>query len=374
MSTAGKRGKVKVDIKEKGSDNQTESNQNTIVLGRSELYLKIWSIGLTRTAKEYGISYPILKKACRNADVPLPTQSYWGSISVGKQVERTPLPKSDFENITIVNHPKVKERTERTEERAAVEKETKKDTSTLADALKNPTQRAYATEEASDIFIHKKNQWGGTLYERETLYQELWKYPVVTVAKTYGVSDVMIHKICKKLNVPTPPQGYWAKKRAGKQVDVIPLPKESEHTVFPYNGSPKMDKNGGCVLDSGSFQDFQKEEVENGTAFSFLGCDEYKKLVAKANQLCVAEDKHRLHRVLQNHKHVFAEWSKLHTRDELAAWPKGIRWHIPEGEPAFWASVSQKSLGRVYSILDALFCAVESLGGAVQNELCLIIR
>ncbi|MHB1127656.1 MAG: hypothetical protein ACYC2T_12020 [Bacillota bacterium] len=54
-------------------------------------------------------------------------------------------------------------------------------------------------------------------YNREKLYEEVWAKPVVEVAVQYGVSDVAIHKICKSLNVPVPPRGYWAKLRAGKK-------------------------------------------------------------------------------------------------------------------------------------------------------------
>ncbi len=48
------------------------------------------------------------------------------------------------------------------------------------------------------------------------LYEEVWAKPVVDVAVQYGVSDVAIHKICKSLNVPVPPRGYWAKLKAKK--------------------------------------------------------------------------------------------------------------------------------------------------------------
>ncbi len=41
---------------------------------------------------------------------------------------------------------------------------------------------------------------------------------MVEVARKYGISSVMLKKICRKLDVPTPPRGYWAKVRAGKSV------------------------------------------------------------------------------------------------------------------------------------------------------------
>ena len=60
------------------------------------------------------------------------------------------------------------------------------------------------------------------VYHRETLYQEVWAMPVTEVAKRYGsFSDVAIHKVCKSLDILTPPQGYWAKLRAGKPVKEV---------------------------------------------------------------------------------------------------------------------------------------------------------
>src|ERR1700694_751303 len=58
--------------------------------------------------------------------------------------------------------------------------------------------------------------WSETVFERVTMYAEVWKEPVNTVAKRYGVSDVALRKICEKLGVPVPPLGYWAKVAAGQ--------------------------------------------------------------------------------------------------------------------------------------------------------------
>ena len=60
---------------------------------------------------------------------------------------------------------------------------------------------------------------------REDLYARVWERPIRTLAKEFGLSDVALHKICRKHSVPTPPVGYWAKKAHGKKVDVTPLPK-----------------------------------------------------------------------------------------------------------------------------------------------------
>ncbi|OGA61662.1 MAG: hypothetical protein A3G81_07475 [Betaproteobacteria bacterium RIFCSPLOWO2_12_FULL_65_14] len=67
-------------------------------------------------------------------------------------------------------------------------------------------------------------------YERAKLYQEVWTEPVTKVAKSYGVSDVALRKICRKLGVPMPPLGYWMKLAAGKKIPAPPLPKHTGPT------------------------------------------------------------------------------------------------------------------------------------------------
>jgi hypothetical protein len=64
-------------------------------------------------------------------------------------------------------------------------------------------------------------------YRRTELYEQVWKEPVRTVARTYGISDVWLAKICRKLSVPRPPRGYWIRKRSGwsdKPLPLTPLP------------------------------------------------------------------------------------------------------------------------------------------------------
>jgi len=46
----------------------------------------------------------------------------------------------------------------------------------------------------------------------------------MVVAKRYGVSEVTLAKACRKLAVPLPPRGYWARIRAGRTLPRPPLP------------------------------------------------------------------------------------------------------------------------------------------------------
>jgi hypothetical protein len=59
-------------------------------------------------------------------------------------------------------------------------------------------------------------------YNRQNIYEEIWAEPILHVAKRYSMSDVGLGKICKKLKIPRPGLGYWAKKAAGKPLPARP--------------------------------------------------------------------------------------------------------------------------------------------------------
>ncbi|MBB3991437.1 hypothetical protein, partial [Croceicoccus naphthovorans] len=61
-------------------------------------------------------------------------------------------------------------------------------------------------------------------FTRREFYDLVWSKPMIHLAKELGVSDVALHKICRKHDIPNPPLGWWAKKAAGKAVEQIPLP------------------------------------------------------------------------------------------------------------------------------------------------------
>ncbi len=53
---------------------------------------------------------------------------------------------------------------------------------------------------------------------REVLYEQVWSKPMTKLATEYGVSDVALAKICRRLDIPLPMRGYWNKLQLGKKV------------------------------------------------------------------------------------------------------------------------------------------------------------
>lgn len=64
----------------------------------------------------------------------------------------------------------------------------------------------------------------GERITREELYEAVWSEPIHQLSKALGISDVGLAKVCKKLNVPVPGRGYWAKGRASRKLLRVPLP------------------------------------------------------------------------------------------------------------------------------------------------------
>src|SRR5438105_4631323 len=51
--------------------------------------------------------------------------------------------------------------------------------------------------------------------DREHLYEEAWSEPMARLAKHYGISDVALAKICREMDIPVAPRGYWRRLEKG---------------------------------------------------------------------------------------------------------------------------------------------------------------
>ena len=68
---------------------------------------------------------------------------------------------------------------------------------------------------------------------REDLYELVWSKPMTELAKDFGLSDVALAKRCRKLGVPVPGRGYWARVAAG-QAPRQPAPKKRADDAVDY--------------------------------------------------------------------------------------------------------------------------------------------
>ena len=84
---------------------------------------------------------------------------------------------------------------------------------------------------------------------REELFEKVWSKSGTKLSEELGVSDVAIAKRCKKLNVPRPPRGYWAKLEAGHRLKRPELPPTPDQ-VFVHEAEKTVGRSLGLPTES----------------------------------------------------------------------------------------------------------------------------
>lgn len=86
----------------------------------------------------------------------------------------------------------------------------------------DPTLAARTEDALPDVRLGSANR--ARYFTREFLHQLVWESPVSEVSRRLGISDVGLSKACRRVLIPVPSRGYWAKLEAGKWIAPAPLP------------------------------------------------------------------------------------------------------------------------------------------------------
>ena len=122
------------------------------------------------------------------------------------------------------------------------------------------------------------------LITREELYEAVWSESVQSLAKTLGISDVGLAKICKKLNVPRPGRGYWAKPSAARKLLRKPLPPLQPEQEETYRISQDAIQ-GGPAWTREALAHLAGEGVQVPSASRTSAQEETHPLIAKYREL-----------------------------------------------------------------------------------------
>jgi len=102
------------------------------------------------------------------------------------------------------------------------------------------------------------------IIHRDELYKQVWETPIFNLASSYGLSDSGLKKICKKLDVPTPPRGYWARLQFNYKVTQVPLPKlkkgQSDSYTIDQNSAERRE-----LIQKSEFDDAIPDEIKSAT-------------------------------------------------------------------------------------------------------------
>ena len=161
---------------------------------------------------------------------------------------------------------------------------------------------------------------------REELYKLVWSKPAVKIAKDLGISDVAVTKICKKLIIPKPSLGYWAKKQFGKRTRQTPLPPLKAGDPDNYTIKGSMDANLNLTS-----KFIEKQKVFEGK---------------KVNKIVVKQALRNPHTLVQQSKSRLGEGYAYQGR-------------YSGGRNCLDISVGEDSIRRSLLIMDALVIALE---------------
>lgn len=99
----------------------------------------------------------------------------------------------------------------------------------------NPPLHA-GTEIADDAVLSIESS--AVTLTRSELHIAVWETPLLLLAKQWGISDVALGKACRRLQIPLPGRGYWAKKNSGPKAGLLslPPPKSGTPETVTFNG------------------------------------------------------------------------------------------------------------------------------------------
>lgn len=205
-------------------------------ISRQEFYERVWNTPIVKLGKELGYSYLEMVRLCEKLNIPRPDGDYWYRKHHGGVEEKTALPTARPENPnTIELKPRLKENPESgVQLKNTVESVV---TQTASDQA-NPETKALETSPippelgentpplaAKSIAAEPTATTTAVMqFTRQELYDAMWSKSCQKLAADLEISDVGLAKICKRMGIPRPSLGYWARVAAGEQLPKTPLP------------------------------------------------------------------------------------------------------------------------------------------------------
>lgn len=128
----------------------------TFKIDRVELYNRIWEHGITKTAEKLNTTAEKLKASAQNANIPLPSPSYWGNLHIGKTVTKTKLPDPEKNSSIII--PEKKKSISKIE-KEIIQEVTRKSTSTQENIVIQaylPNVKLDNPKLVNEAFVHIK--------------------------------------------------------------------------------------------------------------------------------------------------------------------------------------------------------------------------
>lgn len=175
------------------------TDHEPIRISREKLYQKVWDASLSKLAAEFNTTYVELVRVCGELNVPRPERDHWTRLQLKLPVTMMPLPalKPGMPNEGLLWR--------------------------KGSMQTKPVGQAddHHSEPEQDEPVEKP---AVVEYTREQLHEAIWSKPCIKLSAELGISDVGLAKTCRRMGIPRPPRGYWARVEAGEKLKREPLP------------------------------------------------------------------------------------------------------------------------------------------------------
>lgn len=249
--------------------------------------------------------------------------------------------------------------------------------------------------------------------KRGQLYEELWTIGITKVSIKYDIPYQKLKESLNKANIPYPSSSYWSyiSLEMFDKALKIPLPDSDsdevilmvcdradsgkKHSTKIYEKVEKKSQNDnakGSETDFGVAQTVEKNDSlegckshtnlpDKGTEIpdksklsimvdelDFLNESEKEKILSIASTITVSENQHYLS-IVKEYKTKVEQWLKNPRVDPLASRKGRYKWSTPSDMPFLCDCLGPDSFSRVYKMMNVLYKAVISLGGAVSKDM-----
>jgi sRNA-binding carbon storage regulator CsrA len=329
---------------------QSPSSHEAIKVKRQELYEKIWSTSVNGLARQLGTTYVQLVAACDAMNVPRPRNGYWRRLELNLPVQRIPLPDLGPGNLVEASLERKGERKKRAARLAQqmMEKSERGDPVVIAVAeaseggayvhtsdgaiQQTPTENGnpftVAGSASEAVEAPRTEQPKIVEYSREQLYKAIWSTPCLKLAASLGMSDVALAKTCRRLGIPRPPRGYWAKVEAGDKPSKERLPeaKPGQDKVVRFNVARNVSRR------------------ENFAVNNVLTAGKSRKV----NPLELTPEGSELHAIVEKQKQAL-----------MKAKPDELGYVLVRGKSLFACDVSSQIIPKLIRAMDAIVCELD---------------
>lgn len=195
--------------------------------------------------------------------------------------------------------------------------------------------------------------------EREALYNEVWAEPMTTVAKRYNMSDNGLRKHCKRLGIPLPSSGYWAKLKAGKSVTKTSLPEV--YGIF------KKYVHNYVIKFKTDLKKLSDDELVSNEELNLLSEQTVKFIKDKCSKVQVKNQLRDPHRLIIEHKNGLVHRKKMskETKQISSYHNYTVIETNKENDAILPIKVSHLNINRAYRIIDLLIKTLDDMEGRV---------